>query len=300
MRSLCTKKSLLSALFCTPLALFAQQTCQAALDSVQVELGNAFYLHLQVPDDGAMPGDPQVDAQQDTFAAQNIVDLGSWENTPGKGWQRQLTLIALDTGVLQIPSLRIPLAGGDVCETPAMACRVYALEKATDPSELAGIKDIHRTPASWLAVLEQVGPWLAGLLLVLLALVLWRLLFKPKKQLSGAAALPPDQWALSQLDALAKAQPWLRGDVEGYYTKVSWIVREYVQRQTGAPALEKPVVEWLPLLPELVRPVLRDLLERCDLAKFARHQPPPEAHPDALHEARAIVAALQPAKTEET
>lgn len=300
MRSLCTKKSLLSALFCMPLALWAQPICQAALDSAQVELGNAFYLHLQVPDDGAMPGDPQVDAQQDTFAAQNMLDLGTWKNIPGKGWQRQLTLIALDTGMLLLPSFRIPLAGGGVCETPALSCRVYALEKATDPSELAGIKDIHRTPASWQAVLEQVGPWLAGLLLVLLALVLWRLLVKPKKPLPDAAALPPDQWALSQLDALAKAQPWLRGDVEGYYTKVSWIVREYVQRQTGAPALEKPVVEWLTLLPESVRPVLRDLLERCDLAKFARHQPPAEAHPNALHEARAIIAALQPAKTEGT
>jgi hypothetical protein len=263
-------------------------------------LGNAFYLYLQAPDNGAMPGDPQLDAQQDTFAAQNIVDLGIWKNVPGKGWLRRLTLIALDTGLLQLPSMRIPLAGGQVCETPALACRVYALEMATDPSDLAGIKDIHRTPASWLALLERFGPWLAGLLLALLVLVLWNLLFKSKKQKAREETLPPDQWALRRLDALAQDRPWLRGDVEGYYTQISRIVREYVQRQTGLPALEKPVAEWLLMLPEPVRPVLRDLLERSDLAKFARHQPPPEAHPDALRDARAIVAALQPAKTEGT
>ncbi len=285
---------------CWATVAFAQAVdCPAATDSAEVALGAAFVLRLGAPPSALPPGEPDFDTFFADFDRENLLNTGEWTTHPDGSWQRALLLIAFDTGLLTLPPLRIPLPDGSTCQTPVVACHVYAPPGPTDPAELADIRDIHRTPRSWLDFLPWLGIFLGLLLLALLAYLIRRAFLRKKIRERTAPALPPAVWAMRQLDVLEKAAPWQRGDVTGYYTELSRIIRTFIKRQTGLPALETPPTEWAGRLPEPVRSALSAFLETCDLAKFARHIPPPEAHPQALRDARALVQLLTPEKKEE-
>lgn len=285
--------------FCTTLAAAQSVDCTAVPDTTAVAVGAAFALRLGAPPSATPPGEPDFETFFAGFDRENLLDSGEWTTTPAGGWQRSLQLIAFDTGLLTLPPLRILLSDGSTCLTPAVACHVYAPPGPTDPADLADIRDIHRTPPSWLDYLPWLGLFLALLLILVSALLLRRAFLRKKVRERATPELPPSVWAKRQLDALEKTAPWQRGDVAGYYTELSRILRTFIERQTGLPALEAPLPEWVGRLPKSAQPAVGVFLDACDLAKFARHTPPPEAHPQALHTARTLVRLLTPEKKEE-
>ncbi|MDX2133572.1 MAG: hypothetical protein SFV52_02235 [Saprospiraceae bacterium] len=286
--------------FCTTLAAAQTVDCTAVPDTTAVAVGAAFVLRLGAPPSATPPGEPDFETFFAGFDRENLLGAGEWTAAPTGGWQRSLQLITFDTGLLTLPPLRIPLPDGSDCRTPAVVCHVYAPPGPTDPADLADIRDIHRTPPSWLDYLPWLGLFGALLLILVTAFLLRRAFLRKKVRERAAPELPPSVWASRQLDALEKTAPWQRGDVAGYYTDLSRILRTFIERQTGVPALEAPPAEWAGRLPESVRPTVDVFLDTCDLAKFARHTPPPEAHPRALHTARALVRLLTPEKKEES
>jgi hypothetical protein len=152
--------------------------------------------------------------------------------------------------------------------------------------------------AKWVDILKQMrdGPrppqppppepswlWRWGLALALglatVLLVSWMMKRRRDRQESP---LPPDQGALSELDRIERTLMPPQGNAEVFHTQLSHIVRRYLAERYVPHALQQTTAEFL----EAVRQVpqlsaeqqerLRDLFERCDLAKFARASTPPE------------------------
>jgi hypothetical protein len=99
-----------------------------------------------------------------------------------------------------------------------------------------------------------------------------------------------DQWAQREIQRIEGTLMPPQGEAETYHTQLSFIVRRYLTEQFGLHALQQTTTEFL----EAVRQVpqvtaeqktqltteqqalLRELFERCDLAKFARARTLPE------------------------
>lgn len=128
---------------------------------------------------------------------------------------------------------------------------------------------------SWL---RRWGPIVLTAVVTLL-LIVW--LFR-RRQTKTAPPLPPEQWALRELDRIQEKLMPPHGDAEAFHTQLSQVVRRYLAERFVPHALQQTTAEFLdavrqvPQLSEAQQTLLHDLFERCDLAKFARASTPPE------------------------
>jgi hypothetical protein len=157
-------------------------------------------------------------------------------------------------------------------------------------SELRDISPPEELPPapSWGIPLTWTGPALALLLLLLSCWAVWR------RRAARDATLSASQWALRELEAIPLPTESSNG-VEPFYTRVSDVVRRYLELRYQLPAPEQTTAEFLealrrsPQLPPEQQKILRELLQRCDLVKFARAQPSREDCGQAAALARGFV-----------
>ncbi len=103
---------------------------------------------------------------------------------------------------------------------------------------------------------------------------------------------PPEQWALQELSRLAGSSP---ADPAAYHTALSDVVRRYLADRFGLPATRRATAEFLETvrrsgrLSDEAQALLRDFLERCDLAKFAPIGASEEERREAAGLARTLV-----------
>ena len=133
-------------------------------------------------------------------------------------------------------------------------------------NDIHDIKGFVPVPYSWW--------WLAwvGLLLVLvLAFVRWRKRRKPATVTTPVIQPSPFELALAALQRLRQDSP----PVEQFYTRLSDIVRRYIEGQFGLRAPERTTEEFLAeaTLPAQHMTLLSSFLQESDLVKFARLRP---------------------------
>jgi hypothetical protein len=178
---------------------------------------------------------------------------------------------------LQIAPLRYRLDAGrgdwQEAKWQQVTVRVTTTVGKADVSELRDITGPEQLPEAkspWIPVLNWSGIALVALALLLGALELKRRLAPPKPELA------PHEWAARELGRLEAMRLPEHGQAERFHTLVSDTVRRYLElrfhlrapRQTTAEFLE--AMRQSPNLNADQRILLRDFLERCDLAKFAR------------------------------
>jgi hypothetical protein len=107
----------------------------------------------------------------------------------------------------------------------------------------------------------------------------------------------PTELALAGLRELEESDLLPRGDIKTFHTRVSAIVREYVEASSGLPALEQTTDEFLAAWRDAGslgvehRDALRRFLEQCDLVKFARAEPTQSMSVALIDTARRFVEA---------
>ncbi len=110
---------------------------------------------------------------------------------------------------------------------------------------------------------------------------------------------PPHEIALEALDALERAGLLERGEIKAFHVEVSEIVRTYVEERFTVRALEMTSAEvldglWRVGIEGGLLDDFRTFLERCDLVKFAKLRPTPEASGEMLSLARKLVEETRP------
>jgi Domain of unknown function (DUF4381) len=159
-----------------------------------------------------------------------------------------------------------------------------------DLSELRDVAPPEELPPepSWGIPLAWAG---LAVVLVLLLLSGWALM---KRRGRGDSPVPPRDWAVRELETLVLPLSFTDRDVEHFYTRLSDVLRKYVELRYHLPAPEQTTAEFLETLrgsPELhdEGTAMCDLLERCDLVKFARAQSSAEECRTAVEMARAFI-----------
>ncbi|MDE2038767.1 MAG: hypothetical protein KGO96_08175 [Elusimicrobia bacterium] len=164
----------------------------------------------------------------------------------------------------------------------------------------ADISDIKR-PA---AARPPLWPWLLALALLAAAVYAWKK-FKSRAAAGPASTAPadlraPEERALEELAALEASPLWRERRYREFYFSLTEILRGYLERRYGMPALKFTTYELLRQLRQAEAErasvaLCKDLFQRADLVKFAKTVPEPEQAALELEKARRLIELSRPA-----
>jgi len=194
---------------------------------------------------------------------------------------KKYALIQFDSGRYTIPPQKI-VVNGFVKLTDTIPIQVKNVVVDTLKQKLYDIKP-------QIAVEKNYNTWLVRFLwacTILFFLIggVWAYYFTQRRREIRNAALPPFERAIEELKALERSQPKVQEEYKDYYSKLTEIVRRYLEEEAKIDALESTSSQLLdkmlllkdagkiPLEKETLKN-LKTVLETADLVKFARAVP---------------------------
>ncbi len=227
----------------------------------------------------------------------------------GKGlWRQTFELRAIQEGTIDIPPFTIKYRSGkggaeQTLQTPTRSIHVNPPNAAAAKGKLEPLTPPLSIPFDWTLrnlIFAGVGLVSLALLLLLGRMVYRRAAAHRFAALRNVPQRPPHDVALEQLDELARSTYLRDGRFKLFFTRLSEILRRYIQFRYSCPALDWTSYEILDALtrgddpPVAERDRLARIFDTADLAKFSQWTPSPEAGLDALESARAFVEATRP------
>jgi len=159
-----------------------------------------------------------------------------------------------------------------------------------------------KKPFSAPVTLKEIAPWLLGIILIaaIVFLVIYALSRinrnKPLFQRPPKPKLPPHVIALQELDKLKTEELWQHEKVKDYYTRLTDIVRVYIEERFSIAAMEQTTFEILKSfkgedlqIEKKTVKELSDILELADYVKFAKLTPLPDENHKMLSNAYLFV-----------
>jgi len=195
-----------------------------------------------------------------------------------------LTITSFDTGIYYIPPQ--PIVYYDEGLSDTLLSRATYLMVVGVPIDttftIRDIKSIEKVPITLVEVILYFGI----LLFVAAFTILLYIYLKRKKQEKPLfKPLRPEEpahiTALRELDKLKAQKLWQQKQIKEYYTRITYIIRWYIEKRFLIPALEQTSDEILNhikqiSLDDINYSNLEDLLNLADLVKFAKGEPNPE------------------------
>jgi len=193
-----------------------------------------------------------------------------------------------DSGSYYIP----PISFSENSKTQGLLLNVQTVI-LEEGAELKDIKQPMKAPIGW----SDIWPWLVGIIvLALIIFLLKKYVFNKKDEVKiekPKVIIPADITAIQQLTALDEALVWQAGNIKQYYTELSEIIRRYTENRFNFIALELATDE---IISELKSKVNNEqlasitiLLQRADLAKFAKSKPDENENKESMQLAKHFV-----------
>ncbi|HQV76500.1 MAG: hypothetical protein KBA60_12730 [Flavobacteriales bacterium] len=292
--------------------LRAQNTIVGAdLDTTRIRIGEQVQLRLQISYAPGSVSKIQWPTVGDTLNAhlEVVSDTGvDTVKNAASGLDQQvrtLTITSFDTGFWAVPPFRF-LVNDQPLETAAQLLEVRSME-LDSAMVVRDIKDIHTLPFSVGYWLKEHSKWVAiGLgALALIAAVFYFVKKRVRNKVPKAIEAPERplvERILSALDKLEKERVWQQGDHKGYQSRVTDLLRGYIEERYQVPAMESTTEE---LMNELrVSPLntdqrgqLENMLRAADMVKFAKALPSPQENEQMMVGATRFVRDTAPSAT---
>lgn len=280
-----------------------------ALERDSIWLGDQINLFLMVEQPaGIKVGFPLL---ADSIQKIEVLQKSKIDTTKLDGAKLQLKqsylITCFDSGVHNIPPFYfIILNNGQVDSARSNDLRLYVKFPSVDLKK--GPADIKK-PFSAPVTFKEIAPWLLWIVLIgaILFLAIYainrrnknRPLFQrpPKPKLSAHVI------ALKELDKLKTEQLWQQDKVKEYYTRLTNIVRVYIEDRFAVPAMEQTTFEILSAfkgngsqLDTKAYNELLEILEVADFVKFAKLSPLPDVNQNMLTFAYLFVNGTTPSE----
>ncbi len=239
----------------------------------------------------AITGPPSLDVEEprlgDAAAAWKEERSASTRVVEGQRakWSQSIHLRQVKRGIEPVPDVTVRFRRGTDAEWIEKKW-IDILRNVRDANEAQQAED---EAPSWLRRWGFVLVLSATALLVVVAWV------KKRRYIRRVPPMPPDRWALREIDRVEKTLTPPQGDAEQFHTQISFVVRRYLGERFGLHALQQTTAEFLesirqvPQLSAEEQALLTELFERCDLAKFARAGTSPEECQHTAELARNLV-----------
>jgi BatD DUF11 like domain len=160
------------------------------------------------------------------------------------------------------------------------------------------IKDI-KPPLTLGISWREILPYLLGAIAAIL--LIWVINYVRKKRKKEekiyqpqAPSRPPHEIALEALQKLEAEKLWQQGRIKEYHSRVSDIIRTYIEQTLSINAMEMTTdlilsANEIQALSQRNKSELQELLERADLVKFAKFQPLANEHETSMKNAVSFV-----------
>lgn len=280
---------LFSFLTLTGTKLSAQDIhASAKLDKSSISLGDQLTLsvsvHLPVKTNMNFPVLTDTLSSKVLIVRTGITDTIADKNKSGfRTITRRYVLTSFDTGQQMVPELSVQ-AGTEHFKTEALSFQVLAVKVDTTKA-IFDIKQPIAVAYSWIDWIKDNWYWIAGpILLLFAAFAVFYYLRKNRREKPVeeviVPTIPSHQLALEKLTALRNQKLWQQGQVKQYYSEVSDIIREYLEKRYQVKSLEQTSDEIFQAvrhleITEQCRHMLKQVLSLADLVKFAKEQPLP-------------------------
>jgi hypothetical protein len=196
-------------------------------------------------------------------------------------------ITSFDSGIYQIPPVFAEIKNenglkrfySDYSQLEVMRVKIAPADTAT---KIFDIIKPYRAPVT----LGEILPWV--LIISLLGVLIWLLLRyirKHRKSTTGVEIIanpdPAHVIAFRELEKLREDKLWQKGEVKYYYTKLTEILRQYLENRFRVYSLELTTAETLAALLKTgfkkdgSYNQIKTVLTGADLVKFAKYNPEP-------------------------
>lgn len=261
----------------------AQDDVRATIDSTSILIGQQINYKIEVL---ANDGEAVVFPEGQTFNPLEVIESYKIDTASSTSARVKLIkrygLTQFDSGRYVIPKQKI-IIGTKTVETDTFLVEVNDVVLDTVNQGLYDIKPIIELPrdySKWWKYLLWIIP-----VLIAIALFLWFLLRRHKKQKEAEKYVPPFEQAIATLNALDQEDYIAQAKYKEYYTVLTDAIRRYYDEKVYDRAMESTTDELIARL-EMERDSghidfsretivkLKDIFKRADLIKFARVNPP--------------------------
>ncbi|GHV37229.1 hypothetical protein FACS1894178_8990 [Bacteroidia bacterium] len=290
------KYILLVIVFCPLFSVLHAQNIEAnfSCDSTHYEVGDHIRLSLQV----SVPKNVNVFFPQfvtDSLGenveiiSQGKIDTLSKEKDAFFTVKQNVTMVIFAAGEYNFPAMPILVnkkgdSGIDSIFTNTLTLQITAPEVDME-ANIKDIKDIWRFPLTF----KEILPYASGFLLLclIIAIVVFVYIRRKNKipifRLKPKPVVPPHIVAFERLEKLKQSQLWQQSLVKEYYSELTDILREYIEKALNIPAIEMTSEELLnKMRSEKMKSeemkMVQEILNTADLAKFAKYQPYIDEH----------------------
>jgi hypothetical protein len=265
-------------------------TVTAVFDSAHIYIGDQIHYTITVDQPSGLKLD--IPLLKDTLSGHieilsgPVIDSNTVDNNRLRITNKYL-ITSFDSGLYEVPPTYAEIKNESGIKryysgySPLEVMRV----KITPADTSARIFDIIE-PYNAPVTLGEILPWI--LLAALAAALIWgivkliRKFIKPK--IEPEAIINPDPAhviAFRDLEKLRDEQLWQKGEVKQYYSRLTEIIRQYLENRYGVYSLEMTTSETLEALVKTgfkkdnLYNSLKTILNGSDLVKFAKYKPEP-------------------------
>jgi len=298
---------------------------KARLDSTQLLMGKATLLHLDLVTDKGRQGEfPVFLSMRETGivgvcgdsvelhspASIDTVDLGSGRLQI----KYAVPVQAFDSGLYKIPPIEY-ISGTDTVYSNRLVLKVVPLMGVKAEDEISPMQGVVPPEnVTWTDKIPDIiyyGWW--WMLLAIVAIVASIILIKKygnKQSLIKLVKKPQpvlEPWdeALQSLDRLQAEKIFEKGEEKEYYSRLTDILRVYLERRFSIRAMEMTTEQILDILQQSGETkshseYVRSILDVADFVKFAKMRPLPDEAKESMEYARRFVEETTPAPEEKT
>lgn len=217
-------------------------------------------------------------------------------------------ITSFDAGVHTMPAFNF-ISGGSTFKTGELTLQVQTVKVDTTKS-IYDIKKPLIVTYTFFDWLRDHWVWIVGgLILVALVIgLIYYLRHKPKTEpviRVSKPAIPPHTVAIGKLKDLQAKKLWQQDQVKLYYSEMTDILREYLEKRYDIKTYEKTTDEILDSLKHREidhesRVNLQRILVMADLVKFAKEKPLPAENEESLEKSLDFVTKTQQTATPQT
>jgi hypothetical protein len=208
-----------------------------------------------------------------------------------------------DSARVVIPPIPITYYQDNISEpqetqTNEVVVFIHTLE-VNASEEIKDIKEPVRIPIDWLFWLIIV---LVIVILITIGYFLYRKFKKPEEEIRIIRRAPPvpiHVLALKALDMLDQKKLWQQGQIKGYHSEITEIIRKYFEDRYDFNSLEMTTAQSMLVLnrvmdnEKMIR-ITGSFLENADMVKFAKFEPLPSVNEEMMKQAYEIVEKTKP------
>lgn len=286
---------------------------RARLDSAHLLMGRMTGLNLEVVTDkgadgylplfASVPADGVVRVNGDSIELRSSFKVDTVEIGSGRiQLNYKIPVQAFDSGLYRLPPFLF-IAGRDTAASNVVTLKVIPLAVG-EAEQIADYLGVEEGPRAFWDFIPNVfydywWAFLGGFIILLL--LIWGLARNRNNgaQVKSGRAATPYEIAMERLRALKERKLWEQGQEREYFTRLTDILRIYLQDRFGVNAMEMTSEQIMAHLAENSdardkKPYMEQILAVADFVKFAKMRPLPADNVEAYDNAIRFVEETKP------